>query len=123
MKLRWTACTVILVLFLFGVAALRNRIVADASASRLIGTWKTSNPQGAGTTRILTFRADGTLESKNISDLSGAILQQTSAKWWIEGRSLILRKSWNRPPDQIPISFVSNEEVTFGTMVYTRKPH
>jgi hypothetical protein len=119
-KLRWIAITIFLLLILFGVSMLRNRVGPGVSGSPLLGNWTMPNPQGSDTTRILTLRDNGTLNSKDISDSSGAILQDSSASWWFENDTLILKKSWRTPEDRIPIKSLSNDKFRSGKIVYTR---
>lgn len=58
----------------------------------LIGAWTLSDPQGPGTSRLLTFASDGSSESKDISESTGVVLQRLSGTWHRDGQTLVIRE-------------------------------
>ena len=132
----WLLVSALLVSFLFflffvfsiGVLRTRSGTVLPSRASPLIGSWTMSNPQGPGTTRVLTFMRNGHITSMDFSDESGTKLQDISGAWHVEGQTLVYsehRKGIASLMDyvpgiaplevnQLPILSVSKDELLLG---------
>jgi len=134
---RWLAFIVLLIALAFGVLHSRNRSVPLPPTSPLIGSWTMPNPQGPGTSRMLTIMSNGKFTSTDFSEESGESLQYVQATLRVEGQTIVFRKNrqgiaslldsipgMGPAEDRIPILSISEGELLVGNRdapnTYTR---